>query len=159
MTIVSLRFNERVIYKEGRPLQVLSLAGVAGERPSIHSSEQVTRLRISHGRLRHDKRNRAVRVKAASRQGADLRFRRDTNNQTNNGGGDSPILKGHRSILISPHANIELLSRRRIRVPDDPPSAADRYGSETGYFHLEHQVACPGRLTSCNVVDGQRGRS
>src|SRR5207248_6030409 len=82
MTIVPLRFDERVIYQKSRALQILSLAGIAGERPSIHSSEQVTRLRIAHGGFRYDKGDRAVSVKAASRQGPDLRFRRDANNQT-----------------------------------------------------------------------------
>src|SRR5437588_1986688 len=159
MTIVPLRFNKRMIYKESRPLQVLSLAGVGGERPSIHSSEQITRLRISDGGFRYDQRDRAVSVKAASRQGPDLRFRRDANNQTHDGGGDSPILKGDSSILICPHPSVKLLARGRVRVPDDPPSAALGHGTETGYFHLEHQVACPGRLTGCNVVDGKRGRS
>ena len=147
MTIVPLRFNKRVIYKEGRALQILSLAGVAGECPSIHSSEQITRLRISHGRFRYDQRDRAVSVKAASRQGPDLRFRRDPNNQTHDGGSDSPIFKGDRSIRICPHPSVKLLARGRVRVPDDPPSAVARHGSETGYFHLEHQVACPRRLT------------
>src|SRR5256885_7891323 len=109
MTIVPLSFNERVIYQKSRPLQVLSLAGVAGERPSIHSSEQVTRLRISDGGFRYDKRDRAVSVKTASRQGPDLRFRRDPNNQTHDGGGDSPILKGHGSIRICPHPSVKLL--------------------------------------------------
>src|SRR5436190_15401629 len=124
MTIVPLRFNERVIYQKSRPLQVLSLAGIAGECPSIHSSEQITRLRISHGGFWYDKRDRAVSVKAASRQGPDLRFRRDANNQTHDGRSDSPIFKGDSSIRIRPHPSVKLLARGRVRVPDDPPSAA-----------------------------------
>jgi len=32
MTIVPLCFNKRMIYKEGWALQVLGLAGIAGER-------------------------------------------------------------------------------------------------------------------------------
>src|SRR5438045_2232507 len=103
MTIVPLRFNERVIYKEGRPLQVLSLARVPGERPSIHSSEQITRLRISDGGFRYDQRDRAVSVKTASRQGPDLCFRRDPNNQTHDGGSNRPILERDNSIRICPH--------------------------------------------------------
>src|SRR5258707_3546342 len=129
MTIVPLPFNKRMIYKEGRTLQILSLAGIASECPSIHSSEKITRLRISHGGFRYNQRDRAVSVKAASRQSPDLRFRRDANNQTYDGGSDGPILKGNSSILTRPHTNIELLScriarLRRVRVPDDPPSAA-----------------------------------
>src|SRR5437016_12781699 len=85
MTIVSLRFNERVIYQKSRPLQILSLAGVAGECPSIHSSEQITRLRIAHGGFRYNERDRAISVKTTPRQGSDLRFRRDANNQTHDG--------------------------------------------------------------------------
>ena len=159
MTIVPLRFNKRMIYQEGRALQVLSLAGIAGECPSVNGSEQITRLWIADGGFRYDQRDRAVSVKAASRQGPDLRFRRDANNQTHDGGSDGPILKGDSSILIRPHTSVKLLARGRIGVPDDPPSAAGGHGSKTGYFHREHQVACPRRLTGCNVVDGQRGRS
>src|SRR5438094_5342288 len=79
MAIVPLRFNKRMIYQQGRTLQVLSLAGIASERPSIHSSKQIPRLRIADGGLRYDERDRAVSVKATSRQGPDLRFRRDAN--------------------------------------------------------------------------------
>ncbi|HEY2627309.1 MAG TPA: hypothetical protein VGI41_11230 [Candidatus Udaeobacter sp.] len=56
MTIVPLTFNKRVIYKEGRAFQVLGLTGITGERPSIYSSEQITRLRISHGGFRYNER-------------------------------------------------------------------------------------------------------
>ena len=159
MTIVPLRFDEGVIYQKSRALQILSLAGIAGERPSIHSSEQVTRLRIAHGGFRYDKGDRAVSVKAASRQGPDLRFRRDANNQTHDSGSNGPILESDSSIRIRSHPSVKLLARGRVRVPDDPPSAALGHGSETGYFHRKHQVACRRRLTGCNVVDGQRSRS
>src|SRR4029077_3329330 len=98
MTIVPLPFNKRVIYKEGRAFQVLGLAGIASECPSIYSSEQITRLRKSHGGFRYDERDRAVSVKTAPRQRSDLRFRRDANNQTHDGGSNSPIFKGDRSI-------------------------------------------------------------
>src|SRR5438105_3586133 len=164
MAIVPLRFNERMVYQQGRALQVLSLAGIAGERPSVNSSEQITWRWIADCGFRYDERNRSIGVKGASRQSADLGFRRDANNQTDDGGSDSPILKGGRSILIRPHANVELLGcgivrLRRVRVPDDPPSAIGGYGSETGYLHLEDEVACSRRLADCDVVDGKRGRS
>src|SRR5713101_3933563 len=100
MTIVPLRFNKRMIYKEGRTLQVLSLAGIARECPSIHSSEQVARLRIADFGFWYDKRDRPVSVKAASRQSSDLRFRRDANNQTDNLGGNRSIIKRDSSIRI-----------------------------------------------------------
>src|SRR5204862_7943860 len=82
MTIVPLRFDERVIYQKRRALQILSLAGIAGERPSIHSSEQVTRRRIAHGGFRYVKGDRAVCVEAGSRHGPYLRFPRGAKNQT-----------------------------------------------------------------------------
>src|SRR5438445_13609754 len=106
MTIVPLRFDERVIYQKSRPLQVLSLAGITGECPSIHGSEQVPRLRISHGGFWYDKRDRAVSIKAASRQGPDLRFRRDANNQTHDGGSYGPILESDSSIRIRSHLSV-----------------------------------------------------
>src|SRR5436190_13606227 len=120
MTIVPLRFDEGVIYQKSRALQILSLAGIAGERPSIHSSEQVTRLRIAHGGFPYNERDRAVSVKTTPRQGSDLRFRRDANNQTHDGRSDSPIFKGDSSIRIRPHPSVKLLARGRVRVPYDP---------------------------------------
>ena len=143
MAIVPLRFNERVVHQQGRAFEVLSLSCVAGERPSVDRSQEIARLWIANEGFRHDKRDRAVSVKRASRQVADESFRRDTNNQTDYGGGDGPILERGRSILIRSHADIELLGRRivrlrRVRVPNDPPSAVGRYGAEIGNFHLEH---------------------
>src|SRR5713226_7497075 len=109
MAIVPLRFNEGMIYQQGRTLQVLSLAGIAGERPSVHNSEQIARVWIADGGFGDDERDRSVSVKAASGQGSDWSFRRDANHQTDDGGGDSPILKGDSSILIRSHADEELL--------------------------------------------------
>ena len=143
MTIVPLCFNERVVYQQGRSLQVLSLACIAGEGPSVNSSKQIARLRIADRGFRHDKRDRAVSVKAASRQGSDWRFRRDANNQTNDGGGNGSIFKSGNAILIRPHTGIELLGcrivrMRRVRVPDHPPPTVRRYRTETRHLHLEH---------------------
>ncbi len=126
MAIVPLRFNERMVYQQGRTLQVLSLAGIAGERPSVNGSEQITRLWIADGGFGDDERDRSVSVKAAAGQGSDWSFCRDANHQTDDGGGDSPILKGDSSVLIRSHANVELLAWRRVRVPDHPPAAAGR---------------------------------
>src|SRR6266699_1743365 len=67
MTIVPLRFNERMVYQQGRALLVLSFAGIASECPSVHSSEQIAGLWISDCEFRHDQRDRSVSVKAASR--------------------------------------------------------------------------------------------
>src|SRR5204862_1704056 len=114
MTIIPLPFNKRMIYKESRALQVLSLGGIAGECPSVDSSEQITRLRIADFGFWYDERDRAVSVKAASRQRSDLRFRRDTNNQTDDGRGNSPILKSDSAIGICSHPSIELLSCRIV---------------------------------------------
>jgi len=143
MAIVPLPFNKCVVYQQGGTLEVLSLSCVAGERPSINRSEQITRRRAADYGFRYNERNRSISVKAASRQGTDRSFRWDSNDQTDDDGGDRPILEGNRSILIRPHANVELLGcrivrLRCVRVPDDPPSAAGRYSGETGYFHLEH---------------------
>ena len=47
MTIVALRLNERMVNQQGRALQIVSLIGIAGERPSVHSPQQIARLWIS----------------------------------------------------------------------------------------------------------------
>ena len=164
MAIIPLGFNERVIYQQGRTLQVLSLAGIAGEGPSVNSSEQITRLRISDRGFWYDKRNRTVGVETASRQVSYLRFRWNADNETDNLGGNSPILKGGSAIRVCPHTNIKLLGRRivrlrRVRVPDDPPSAARRHAAKISYFHFEYKVACRRRLTGCNVVNSKGGWS
>src|SRR5438552_10210944 len=100
MAIVPLRFNERMVYEQGRALQVLGLTGIAGEGPSVHGPKQITRLRISDHGFRHNQRDRSISVKAASRQSSDCSFRRDANNQTHDGGGNGPILKGDSAIRI-----------------------------------------------------------
>src|SRR5207244_2896113 len=120
--------------------------------------EQITGLWIPDRRLWYHEGNRAVRVEAASRQGAKLGFRWDANNKTDDGCSNSPILKHSDRILVRHHANIKLLARSRVRVPHDPPSAVRRYGRETGYFHCELEVIGRRRLSHRNVVNGQRGR-
>src|SRR3981081_2106818 len=130
MAIVPLRFNESMVYQQGRALQVLRHRCVAGECPSVNGSEQITRLWITHRGFRHDERDRSVSVKAASGQGAGWRFYRDANQQTDNAGGDGSILKGDSSVLIRPHANVELFARRRVRVQDKPPAAPGRTCTE-----------------------------
>src|SRR3981081_906540 len=130
MAIVPLRFNERMVYQQGRALQVLRLSCVGGECPSVNGAEPITPLWVTHRGLRHAARVRSVSVKAASGQGSDWSFYRDTNHQTDNAGGDGSILKGDSSVLICPHANVELLARRRVRVPDEPPAAPGRTCTE-----------------------------
>src|SRR5438034_8601282 len=163
MTVVPLAFNECVVYQQRRALQELSLRRVACERPSVNSSEQITGLRAANYGFRDYKCNRSISVKAASGQGPDGSFCRNTNNQTDNLSSDSPIFKGSCSVLVRPHADVELLGCRivrlsSIRVPNYSPPAARRHTCQTGHLHLEHEVTCPLRLSDGDPVDSKRSR-
>src|SRR5436309_3156156 len=114
MSVVALPFNKGVIHQESRALQVLGLWRVARERSSVNSTKQITRSWAANCGFRHNERDRSICVKGASRQRPDGSFRRNTNNQTNNSGMDSPILKSSVSVAVRPHADVELLGCRIV---------------------------------------------
>src|SRR5206468_7918798 len=136
---------------------------VAGKRSSVNSTKQITRSWAANCGFWYDERDRSICVKGASRQRSDGSFRRNTNNQTNNSGMDSPILKSSVSVAVRSHADVELLGcrivrLRSVRVPNHSPPAVGRHVCQAGDLHLEHEVVCPGRLTDGNRVDSKRGR-
>ena len=144
--------------QQGRALQILRLRSIARECSAINCPEKIPGLWIAHRRFRHNQCDRAIRVKAASRQVTNFGFCRDANHQTDNDSGNSSILESDVSVLVRPHANVKLLGGRivclrRIRVPDNPPPAAGWDRVKFCHFHLEQEIGRAGRFADGNGID------
>src|SRR6266446_3345246 len=122
--VIGLPFDESMVYDKRRPL----VSSRRIECPSVHRAEEVPGRWISDNELRHIDGNRAVRLEVARRiSRSNHRLRGNTDDQSDDGGGNRAVLEGWRSPCSRSHADVVLLARRGERVPDYPPPAVWRH--------------------------------